>query len=88
MAEKTIGLRIQLNGLTAVVKDIQTFENEIKKAREDLKQVEIGSKVFNQLSQEIGLAETQLLGLITSTKRLTKEREIEGIGKLGQGIAS
>jgi hypothetical protein len=88
MAEKTIGLRIQLNGLNAVVKDIQTFETEIRKAKEDLKQVEIGSKVFNQLSQEIGLAESQLLGLITSTKRLTKEREIEGIGKLGQGIAS
>jgi hypothetical protein len=88
MAEKTIGLRIQLNGLNAVVKDIQTFETEIRKAKEDLKQVEIGSKVFNQLQQEIGLAESQLLGLIQSTKRLTKEREIEGIGKLGQGIAS
>jgi len=88
MAEKTIGLRIQLNGLNAVVKDIQTFETEIRKAKEDLKQVEIGSKVFHQLQQEIGLAESQLLGLIQSTKRLTKEREIEGIGKLGQGIAS
>ena len=88
MAEKTIGLRIQLNGINAVVKDIKTFEDEIIKARQDLKQVEIGSKIFNQLSQEIGLAESQLLGLITSTKRLTKEREIEGIGKLGQGIAS
>jgi hypothetical protein len=88
MAEKTIGLRIQLNGLNAVVKDIKTFEDEIRKAKEDLKQVEIGSKIFNELSQEIGLAESQLLGLIQSTKRLTKEREIEGIGKLGQGIAS
>jgi hypothetical protein len=88
MAEKTIGLRIQLNGVTGVVKDIKTFEDEIRKAKEDLKEVEIGSKVFNQLSQEIGLAESQLLGLIQSTKRLTKEREIEGIGKLGQGIAS
>ena len=30
MAEKTIGLKIQLNGLNAVVKDIQTFETEIR----------------------------------------------------------
>ena len=88
MAEKEIGLRIRLNGLSAVVKDITTFENEIRKAKEDLKQVEIGSKVFQELSQEIGLAESQLLSLIQSTKRLTKERQIEGIGKLGQGVAS
>lgn len=85
---RTIGLNIQLNGLNGVVKDIKTLEIEIKKAREDLKELEIGSDLFSQLSQEIGLAETQLLGLIQSTKRLTKEREIEGIGKLGQGIAS
>jgi len=88
MANKTIGLTIQLNGVTGTVKDIQTLENEIKKARQDLKQLEIGSDLFNQLSKEIGLAETQLLSLIQSTKRLTREREIEGIGKLGQGIAS
>ena len=88
MAEKEIGLRIRLNGLSAVVKDITTFENEIRKAKEDLKQVEIGSTVFKELSQEIGLAESQLLSLIQSTKRLTKERQIEGIGKLGQGVAS
>ena len=88
MAEKEIGLRIRLNGLNAVVKDITTFENEIRKAKEDLKQVEIGSTIFRELQQEIGLAESQLLDLIQSTKRLTKERQIEGIGKLGQGVAS
>ena len=88
MAEKTIGIKIQLNGIDTVITDIKTFENEIKKAREDLKGIEIGSSQFKKLSSEIGLAESQMLGLIQSTKRLTKEREIEGIGKLGQGIAS
>jgi|694.fasta_scaffold12100_4 hypothetical protein len=88
MAEKTIGIKIQLNGVDTVISDIKTFENEIKKAREDLKGIEIGSAQFKKLSSEIGLAESQMLGLIQSTKRLTKEREIEGIGKLGQGIAS
>jgi len=85
---RTIGLNLQLNGVTGVVKDIKTFEDELRKAKEDLKDLEIGSDLFIQLQQEIGLAETQLLSLITSTKRLTREREIEGIGKLGQGIAS
>jgi hypothetical protein len=88
MAEKTIGLKIQLNGVDTVIKDVKTFEAEIKKAREDLKGIEIGTAQFTKLSSEIGLAESQMLGLIQSTKRLTKEREIEGIGKLGQGIAS
>ena len=88
MAQRTIGLQIQLNGLKGVVTDIKTFEEEIKKAKQDLKELEIGSDLFNELSREIGLAETQLLSLIQSTKRLTREREIEGIGKLGQGIAS
>ena len=88
MADKTIGLKIQLNGVDTVIKDVKTFETEIKKAREDLKGIEIGSAEFRKLSSEIGLAESQMLGLIQSTKRLTKEREIEGIGKLGQGIAS
>lgn len=88
MAEKTIGLRLTLNGVDKTITDIKTFEQEIKLAREDLKSLEIGSTQFKKLSTEIGLAESQLLGLIQSTKRLTKEREIEGIGKLGQGVAS
>ena len=42
MAEKTIGIRIQLNGIDTVITDIKTLENEIRKAKEDLKQVDIG----------------------------------------------
>jgi len=35
--EKTIGLRIQLNGVNAVVKDIKTFEDEIRKGKRRFK---------------------------------------------------
>ena len=62
MAEKVIGLRIQLNGLNTVITDIKTLENEIRKAKEDLKEVEIGGDIFNQLSREISQAETKLQG--------------------------
>ena len=63
MAEKSIGIRIQLNGLNTVITDIKTLENELRKAKEDLKQVEIGGPIFNQLAKEISQAETKLQGL-------------------------
>ena len=88
MAEKTIGIRIQLNGLNTVITDIQTLENEIKKAKEDLKQVEIGGPIFNQLAREISQAETKLLGLQDTARGLSKEKTLEGFGKLGAGISS
>lgn len=88
MAEKTIGIRIQLNGLNAVITDIKTLENEIRKAKEDLKEVEIGGTIFNQLSREISEAETKLMGLQEAARGISKEKTLEGFGKLGAGISS
>jgi hypothetical protein len=88
MAEKTIGIRIQLNGLNTVITDIKTLENEIRKAKEDLKEVEIGGTIFNQLSREISQAETKLIGLQDAARGITKEKTLEGFGKLGAGISS
>lgn len=88
MAEKTIGIRIQLNGLNTVITDIKTLEEEIRKAKEDLKQVEIGGPIFNQLAKEISQAETKLMGLQDTARGLSKEKTLEGFGKLGSGIAS
>jgi len=88
MAEKTIGIRIQLNGLNTVITDIQTLENEIRKAKEDLKQVEIGGPIFNQLAKEISQAETKLMGLQDAARGISKEKTLEGFGKLGAGISS
>jgi hypothetical protein len=88
MAEKTIGIRIQLNGLNTVITDIQTLENEIRKAKEDLKQVEIGGPIFKQLAKEISQAETKLMGLQDAARGISKEKTLEGFGKLGAGISS
>ena len=88
MAEKTIGIRIQLKGLNTVITDIKTLENEIRKAKEDLKQVEIGGPIFNKLAREISQAETKLLGLQDTARGLSKEKTLEGFGKLGAGISS
>ena len=88
MAERVIGLRIQLNGIDTVITDIKTLENEIRKAKEDLKQVEIGGPIFNQLAKEISQAETKLQGLNDAARGISKEKSLEGFGKLGAGISS
>ena len=88
MPERVIGLRIQLNGLNTVITDIKTLENEIRKAKEDLREVEIGGPIFNQLAKEISQAETKLIGLQDAAKGISKEKTLEGFGKLGAGISS
>lgn len=85
---REIGLRIKLNGLNTVITDIQTLEDELRKAREDLKQVEIGSSVFNELAGEIANTQRQLDELNQSTQALGTEKVVEGFSKLGGGISS
>lgn len=88
MAENTIGIRIQLNGMNTVISDIQTFEQLLKEAKEDLKQIPVGEQNFKKLAKEISVAETQLNNLNQSFKGVTGERATEGFSKLGAGIAS
>jgi hypothetical protein len=57
MAEKVIGLRIQLNGFDGVVTSIKQLEEELKKAKEDLNQLEIGSNNFKELQTQISNTE-------------------------------
>jgi hypothetical protein len=88
MAEKTIGIKIQLNGMNTVVKDIETFERLLKEAKEDLKQIPIGEKNFKDLTKEIANAEGQLRNLTEAQRGLTSEKASEGLSKFGSGIAS
>ena len=74
--------------MNTVITDIKTLENEIRKAKEDLKEVEIGGPIFNQLAKEISQAETKLLNLQDAAKGISKEKTLEGFGKLGAGISS
>lgn len=88
MAEKTIGIRIQLNGMNTVIQDIETFEVLLKQAKEDLKQIPIGEKNFKDLTREIANAEGQLRNLTEAQRGLTSEKASEGLSKFGSGIAS
>jgi hypothetical protein len=88
MAEKVIGLRIQLNGFNGVVTSIQQLEEELKKAKQDLNELEIGSNNFKTLQAEISRTEGKLIGLRKASEGIGLEKQLEGYGKLAGGITS
>lgn len=90
--EETIGLRIQLNGINAVVTDVKTLETELKKAKEDLRDIGLiagtDSQEFKKLKTEILEVEGKLTKLNKATETITSEKKSEGLAKFGAGIAS
>ena len=88
MAEKVVGLRIELNGFRGVVTNIKQLEDELRKAKEDLQELEIGSDNFKILSREIAKAETQVIGFKKAAQGIAPSQAIEGWGKLAAGITS
>ena len=88
MAERTIGLRVNINGVNTVVTQIGQLEQLLKEAKEDLKQLEIGSDLFKELSQQISNAEGQLERLNQQSRALTPERQVEGYSKFAAGVTS
>jgi len=85
---KTVGIRIELNGWKGVVQNIEQFETLIKEAKEDLKQLDIGGKNFKELSTQIQNAETQITKLNEASRGFSPEKQLEGYGKLAGGITS
>jgi hypothetical protein len=88
MSQKTIGLRLQLNGVTQTITSIKDLEKELELAKQDLKEIEIGSDNFNKLASEISGASTQLEKLNKQTEGLSIEKQIEGFGKFTGGITA
>ena len=88
MAEKTIGIRINLNGMNTVIQDIETFEKLLAEAKSDLKQIPVGEENFKKLAQEIAAAQGQLNALNRQTEGLSPEKITEGFGKLAAGVTS
>jgi hypothetical protein len=88
MSQKTIGLRLQLNGVTQTITSIKDLEKELELAKQDLKELEIGSENFNKLANEIGNAETQLKKLNGEAKKGDFAKSVENLGKLTSGVTS
>lgn len=88
MATNTIGLKIELNGFNGVITNINQLEEELRKAKEDLKELEIGGKNFTILTNEIKKAETQLIQLNKQAKGLTVQEKFEKFAKVGSAVTS
>ena len=88
MAERVVGLRLELNGFKGVVTNIKQLEEELRKAKEDLNELEIGGTLFKQLTGEISRAEGQLMNLRKASEGIGLEKQLEGYGKLAGGITS
>ena len=88
MAEQVIGIRIKLNGIDTVITNISTLEEEIRKAKEDLKELEIGSDLFKELSTEISVAEQKLRGLNDASKADAVKKNFESIIKASAAITA
>ena len=88
MAQKNIGLRIEINGFKGVVTNLEQLNTLIKESKEDLQQLEIGSSLFNELTGQIKIAETQYKKFQEQAQGQSLEKSLEGYGKLVGGITS
>jgi hypothetical protein len=88
MAERNIGLRLQLNGVNIAIKSVKDLEKELKLAKEDLKELGEGSIFSSQLSGEIANAEKELKKLNQTSKGLSFEKQLQGIGQFAGGITA
>jgi len=88
MAEKQIGLRININGVNTVVTQIEQLETLLREAQQDLKQLEIGSPLFKELAGQIAFAQGELEKLNQTTRAVTPERQVEGYSKFAAGVTS
>ena len=86
MAERTIGLRLQINGVPQTITNIKQLESSISKLEEELKGVDIGSAKFNQLTNEIRTARGRLEDFNKSTEGLGFEKLVESVGKFAGGV--
>lgn len=88
MAEKTIGLRLQINGIPQTITNIKQLEETIAGLEGELKGVEIGSQKFNQLSTEIRTARGRLEDFNKSTEGFGFEKLVESVAKFSAGVTS
>lgn len=85
---KTIGLRVELDGVEVVVSSIKQLETEIGRARERLSGLNIGTDEFKKLSGQIQNADSKLKDLKKSAEGLESVQQAEAFAKVAGGITT
>jgi phage-related minor tail protein len=69
---KTIGLKIEIDGLSDITKEVVKLETEIKDLNSQLKQTEVGSDAYIDLRNEIAATTEALKGAKKEQKDFIK----------------
>ena len=86
MAEQ-VELELKLKGGNNAVKTLGQLEQELDKAREAIKEVEVGSDAFNKLATQIQNASSEVKTLEKQMEGLEPQQKAEAFLKMGEGIA-
>ena len=86
MAEN-VDLNLNIKGGSKANKTLGDLEKQLEKAREKIKDVEVGSAAFNKLATEIQQASSEVKTLEKKMEGLEPQQKAEAFLKLGEGIA-
>ena len=82
-----VELELKLKGGDNAVKTLGQLERELDKAREAIKEVEVGSDAFNKLATQIQNASSEVKTLEKQMEGLEPQQKTEAFLKLGEGVA-
>ena len=82
-----VELELKIKGGNKAVKTLGQLEQELDKAREAIKGVEVGSKAFDELATQIQQASSEVKTLEKQMEGLEPQQKAEAFLKMGEGIA-
>lgn len=78
---------IQMPGGAESVKTIAQMEQELQEMNAELKELDVNSQAFSDLSRKIGTAQNELKGFTNELERMDPKKKAEQYVKMGEGIA-
>jgi hypothetical protein len=87
MANNKIIAKFQLDGVDKATNNIGELERSLEQARQEIKNVEIGSDAFEDLARKIQTTESRVKTLNKQMEGLEPQQKAEAFLKMGEGIA-